>query len=696
MAAQYTGLTPRDISWLHFNRRVLQEAEDERVPLYERLKFLAIYSSNLDEFFRVRVASQRNFKQLKRKTRQALDIEPKEALREIRRLVGEQQQRFGRVFTQEILPALAERGIHLVRDADFDEAQRTHATHLFADQVEPLLDPKVIHTEAATPPFLANKGLYFIVQFADTAAEFGLVEIPSDQLPRFHTLPAPAGQHHLTFLDDIVRFHLPQLFPEHRVLDAYAIKLSRDAEMYIDDEFSGDLLEKIRTGLQKRTDGLPTRFLYDKRMPAGMRRRVRQFFGLTKNDLIPGARYHNFNDFFGFPNPTGEDSLHDESLPPLEHPALRHAESIFAAMRERDHMLHFPYQRYDYVSQLIQEAANDPAVREIRITLYRVAGKSAIGHSLLEALAAGKQVTAFIEAKARFDEASNLFWGKQLETAGAEVLYSYPGIKVHTKLLQIWREEDGKRRAYTYIGTGNFNEKTAKLYTDHALLTTHKELGKEVHQVFELLRRKIILPRTEHLFVSPFTLRDRFTALIDREIANARAGKPAYMLLKMNQLEDPDMIAKIEKAAGAGVRVDLIVRGICRLVNTNANIRLVSLIDRFLEHARVYVFANGGDEKMYIASADWMGRNLDRRVEVAAPLFDPAIRRELRDILELQLADTAKARHIDPAHTHPYAQGASLRAQHATYAYLEAKLDAPRRRGNARIVERRTSGGPVG
>ena len=691
MADAPARLTPRDISWLHFNRRVLQEAQDNRVPLYERLKFLAIYSSNLDEFFRVRVASQRNFKQLRKKTRRELDIEPREALREIRRMVGEQQEIFGRTFGEEILPALGAHGIYLVRDTDFNEAQRAHVAHFFTDAVEALLHPRVFSLEDDRPPFLANKGLYFIVQFVEDPERFGLVEIPSGALDRFQLLPSPVGEHHITFLDDIVRFHLPQLFPDHRVRDAFAVKTSRDAEMYIDDEFSGDLLEKIRTGLAKRTDGLPTRFLYDRRMPARKLRSIRKFFGLKKDDLIPGARYHNFNDFFGFPNPTGRAELHDPAWPPLEHPALRRAGSIFAAMRERDHMLHFPYQQYDYVSRLIKEAATDPAVREIRITLYRVASKSAIGHSLLEALAAGKQVTAFIEAKARFDEESNLFWGKQLETAGAEVLYSYPGIKVHTKLLQIRREEAGKKRAYTYIGTGNFNEKTAKLYTDHALLTTHKALGKEVGQVFDLLRRKIILPRTEHLLVSPFTLRDRFADLIDREAANARAGRPAYMILKMNQLEDPAMIARIEAAAEAGVRVDLIVRGICCLVNTHPNIRLVSIIDRFLEHARIYLFANGGEETMYIASADWMGRNLDRRVEVAVPIFDAAVRRELRDILELQLADTVKARHIDAAHAHPYAEGKPLRAQEAIYAYLKAKLEEQPRRRNALIVEDRTS-----
>ena len=686
-------LTPRDISWLHFNRRVLQEAEDERVPLYERLKFLAIYSSNLDEFFRVRVASQRNFRKLGKKTRRALDIDPKEALREIRQLVEAQQTIFGRVFGEEILPALAERGVHLLRDTDFDEAQRTFATHYFTEKVEPLLTPKVFCLTDRVPPFLANRGLYFIVEFIEDDTCYGLVNIPSTTLGRFVQLPAAEDTYPITFLDDIIRFHLAQLFPDHRVQGAYAVKTSRDAEMYIDDEFSGDLLEKIRSGLQQRTDGLPTRFLYDRRMRPAMLRRIRKFFGLSKHDLIPGARYHNFNDFFGFPNPTGQTDLHDAPMPPLEHPQLRHATSLFKAMRERDHLLHFPYQRYDYVTQLIAEAATDAAVREIRITLYRVAGKSAIGHRLLEALAAGKQVTVFIEAKARFDEESNLFWGKQFEAAGAEVLYSYPGIKVHTKLLQIYREEKGKRRAYTYIGTGNFNEKTAELYTDHALLTTHKELGQEVHQVFELLRRKIILPRTEHLLVSPFTLRDRFTALIDAEIANAKAGKPAYMILKMNQLEDPAMIARLEAAAAAGVRIDLIVRGICCLVNRHDNIRLISIIDRFLEHARVYLFANGGRELTYIASADWMGRNLDRRVEVAVPILDPALQRELRDLLELQLGDNVKARHIDPAHQHPHVttDAPPLRAQRATYDYLAAKLNAPAAGTRARIVEHRTS-----
>lgn len=669
----------RDLSWLAFNHRVLQEACDERLPLYERIKFLAIYSSNLDEFFRVRVASLRSFRALKKKARKELElgVKPKKELREIRHIVEQQQETFGRTFREQILPALAREGIFLARSEDYDEAQQAFAKNYFFEKAYPHLRP-VWLLPGQEPPFLKNKGLYFVLCFGEEEA-LALVEIPSETLPRFVALPSEASAHTLTFLDDIVRFNLDELMGR-KVSGAYAVKLSRDAELYIEDEYSGDLMAKIRESLEARNVGLPTRFLYDSSMPHEILARLKQAFGLSKNDLIPGARYHNFNDFLGFPNPTGKAGLHDAPMPPLPHPELEKAHSILAFLRHKDAILHFPYQKYGYVPQLIEEAANDPAVRCIKITLYRVASRSAIVDSLLKARQNGKAVTAFIEAKARFDEASNLFWGEELEKAGADVFYSYPGIKVHTKLLLIQREEEGGLRNYAYLGTGNFNEKTARLYTDHALMTADPRLAGEAAQIFGLLERRILIPDCEHLLVSPFTTRPGFVALVNREIENARNGREAYMILKMNSLEDEGMIAKLYEASQAGVKVQLIIRGICCLVpgleGLSENIQAISIVGRFLEHARVYLFANGGQEEMYIASADWMNRNLDRRVEAVIPIYNPEIFREIRHIINLQLQDNVKARLIDAEQSNLYKQEdgqPEVEAQLETYRYLAEK-----------------------
>lgn len=673
MQAEYQ-YTTRDVSWLSFNGRVLQEAQDKNVPLYERIKFLAIYSSNLDEFYRVRVASLRSFKELKKKTRKELDVKPKKELKQIRKIVQQQQQKFGEIFRGEILPELAEHGIHLLKDQDYSEAQQLFVKKYFFEKVYPQLHPSELG-EAA--PFLENAHLYFVVQFADQE-DVAIVNIPSEKLPRFIELPSEKGKYNITFLDDVLRFNLEELF-KRPVVAAYSIKFSRDAEMYIEDEYAGDLLEKIKKGLTDRDIGLPTRFLYDSDMPEDLLNHLKVLFQLSKNDIIPGARYHNFNDFFGFPNPTNNATLTNEPLPPLPHPELENADSIMSVMRSKDVILHFPYQKFDYVPRLIEEAVDDTQVQSIKITLYRVGSKSAVLEALTRACQQGKEVTIFVEAKARFDEETNLRWGGELEKAGAKVFYSYPGIKVHTKLLLISRAEDNDLVHYAYIGTGNFNEKTALIYADHALLTTDQRLAKEAGQVFDLLERKIIVPRAKHLLISPFSLRNGFEKLIDQEIANANAGKEAYMIMKMNSLEDQVMIDKLYEASQAGVQIQIILRGICCLIpgveGMSENIEVISIIDRFLEHARVYIFANDGQEKMYIASADWMTRNLDRRVEVAAPIFDPIIFSELRKIIDIQWQDNVKARKINATASNAYRQALPVappvRAQVSTYRFIE-------------------------
>ncbi|HMQ49606.1 MAG TPA: polyphosphate kinase 1 [Saprospiraceae bacterium] len=676
---QQEQLFNRDISWLSFNHRVLQEALDENTPLFERIKFLAIYSSNLDEFYRVRVAYLRSFRDLKKKTRKQLDssIKPKKELKRIRQIVQQQQHEFGQIFRNRVLPALEAQGIRHVDEIAYTATQIQYIRQYYFEKMYPLLQVLYLR-KGDEVPFLKNRALYFVTKKRGLE-QLAIVEIPTGELPRFIWLPAPTGEYHFTFLDDVLRYFLPNLL-DGEIEGAYSVKLSRDAELYIEDEFSGDLLEKLKSSLEQRNIGLPTRFLYDSKMPEVWLQHIKDALYLSKNDLIPGARYHNFNDFFAFDAPINTPVLHDVPQEPLPHPVLETAPSITQCLQEQDVLLHFPYQKYDYIPRWIEEAAADPQVKAIKITLYRLASKSAIVSSLMKALEQGKEVVAFIEAKARFDEASNIYWGDQLTAKGAQVFYSYPGIKVHTKLLLIQRQEAENTRNYAYLGTGNFNEKTARLYADHALMSADKRLTNEVAQVFDLLERKLLIPKAKHLLVSPFTTRQGFVDLVDQEIENAQKGLPAYMILKMNSLEDTGMIEKLYEASQAGVKIQLIVRGICclkaELAGFSDQIAAISLVDRYLEHARVYLFANGGQEKIFLASADWMTRNMDRRVEVVFPIYSPSLFKELKDLLHIQLRDNTKARRLNAVQDNPYmaSELSPVRAQVAIYEYLKTKL----------------------
>jgi polyphosphate kinase len=669
----------RDISWLSFNERVLQEAKDKTVPLYERLKFLAIYSSNLDEFFRVRVASLRSFRKLEKATRKEMQLKPRRLLKEIRKIVQAQQAEFGHIFREEILPELARNRILLVHEGQFGADQMAFAQLFFLEKIAPAL--QILPLSLDDPPFLENKSVYLVACFSEATEQPVLLRLPSEQLGRFVVLPSQGNGRYIAFLDDLVRVGLPSLFPGREITGVYAIKLSRDAELNIDDEYSGDLVDKIRKGLEDRHIGLPTRFLYDASMPEALLSRLKEDLELSKNDLIPGARYHNFNDFFGFPDPDNLQELHDAPMLPLPHPAFEKSTSMFEKMREKDQVLHLPYQQFGYVERFIGEAAADSAVEHLKITLYRVASKSSVCEGLLKALQNGKKVTAFIEAKARFDEESNLLWGERLQAAGATVRYSFPGIKVHSKLLLVTRREAGGSRNYAYLSTGNFNEKTAQLYSDHGIFTADKRLADEAAQVFDLLEGKILLLKCKHLLVAPHHLRNGFEHLINREIANARNGKTARIILKINSLEDQRMMEKLIEASQAGVKIRLIVRGICCLspgiAGQTDNIEIISILDRFLEHARIYIFSNDGNEKIFLSSADWMGRNLDRRVEVAFPVYDPDIAAQIRQIIGFQLHDNTKARIIDAEHKNRYVKKShnkEIRAQKETYLMLAQEI----------------------
>ena len=673
----------RDLSWLRFNARVLQEAQSPAVPLLERLKFLAIFSSNLDEFFKVRVATLRRLAKLKKKTRARLSESPKRVLKEVLAEVARQQQEFGATFREQLMPALNARHIHLLSEAELTDQQRAWTATYFRDHVRDLLSPVVLD-DTLHHLFLKDQTVYLtfflsqpVVKSKKAEAERVIImELPTRRHGgRFVRLPDDGDERYVLFLDDVIRVGAPELFPPYQRIAVNAVKLSRDAELDIEEEVSGDLMEKIRSSLAKRTTGYPARLLYDPTTPPEALRALKQKTGITDEALVEGSRYHNFRDFFGFPD-FGEADFHYPPRPALPHPTLPRTGSLLAAIGQRDHLLHPPYQSFDYVTRLLREAAADPRVSAISITLYRVASKSAVVKALLKAAKNGKQVTAVVELKARFDEESNLFWADRLTRAGAHVVLTPPELKVHSKLLLIARREpDETTRQYAYFSTGNFNESTADLYTDHGLFTANERLTHEAAAVFDYLRDQSTTPELHQFLVAPFGLRPGLNALIDYEIKQAKKGHDAYIILKVNAVEDEAMIAKLYEASHAGVRVELIVRGIGRLVpgqpGFSENIRQRGLVDRFLEHSRVYVFAHGGEEKVYVSSADWMTRNLDRRVEVAFPILDESLRAEVRQLLDFQRHDNVKARDFENNFI-PAAEGEKpLQAQEATYKWLK-------------------------
>ena len=679
---------PRDLSWLRFNARVLQEAQCAEVPLLERLKFLAIFSSNLDEFFKVRVATLRRLVKLKKKTRTQLQAKPKRVLAEVLAEVHRQQQEFGRTFREQVLPALGEAGIQLLRAEDLTEEQRTWVQQYFEKNVRDLLSPVVLD-ETLHQLFLKDQAVYLTFYLTKPLAKTKkadtervvLMELPTKRHgSRFVPLPGGVGTsdspHQVLFLDDVVRVGAASLFPAYKKVEVNAIKLSRDAELDIEEEVSGDLLAKIRSSLAKRATGYPARLLFDPDMPKEVLRAIKQKTGIAEEELVEGSRYHNFRDFFGFPNFGRHDLLNPE-WPELPHPTLPRTGPLLPAIARRDHLLHVPYQSFDAVPRLLREAATDPSVSAISITLYRVAPKSAVAKALLKAVKNGKQVTAVVELKARFDEESNMHWAEKLQRAGAHVIFTPAELKCHAKLLLISRREGAGNalHRYAYLSSGNFNEATAGLYADHALFTANAEIAGEVDQVFRYFQTGEAPAHLKHLLVAPFTLRKHLLKLIAAEAANARKGKEAYILLKVNSLEDAGMIAALYEASQAGVRIELLIRGIGSLVpgqpELSENISQRGLIDRYLEHARIYVFANGGQEKVYLSSADWMTRNLDRRVEVAFPLLDETLRAEVRHLLDLERADNVKARDFDN-NLLLSAEGAPpVRTQEAQYQYLK-------------------------
>ncbi len=668
----------RDVNWLYFNERVLLEAANTATPPLERLKFLAIFSSNLDEYFKVRISQLRQLKSVDKALRKKLVLKANKKLKFILKTVDKQQKHFGKIIDN-TLEELRAHQIYVRRISELTEEQHHAATDFFNKEVRN-------HTEiieAIHPSALKDGQLYLVVHFGE--AQFSMVSIPTGHCARFVKIPGEG--HNYIFLDDLLKINVRALFSGREIDSTYTIKLSRDAELYLEDDYENlELVEKIYQSLGKRKSGQPTRLLYDSKMPDRLRLALKERLELGDVDMIPGGEYHNLSDFFGFPVPLGVTHLQYPPKPPLPHPTLSFTSDLFQSILEKDQLVHFPFQEFDVVEQFIHAAAVDPDVRSIRMSLYRIAKTSALTDSILKALENRKEVVLFVEAQARFDEANNIKWGRVFEDKGARVLYSIPNIKVHSKIALVERVVENELQRFAYIGTGNFNAKTAKLYCDHGLFTAHPQITNDLHQVFAVLERKLILPKTKQLLVSPFTTRATFLELVQQEIDFARAGKAAKITLKMNSLEDPRMIRALYRASEAGVAIRLLVRGFCCLVPKKGDellehekpIVITSIVDRYLEHGRIYLFENGGEEIMYMGSADWMTRNLDRRIEVLVPILDKSVFTELKDILEIQLNDNVKARLIDADDTNKQVttpQGKpEIRSQYAIYDYLREKL----------------------
>lgn len=675
----------REISWLSFNARVLQEAEDPSVPLIERLKFLGIFSSNLDEFFRVRVPTVQKMAEYGKEAVPVIGFNPKSTLRAIFQTNIKLNKRFEKALNK-IKQELKEEGIFFINEKELKPKQKEQVREYFNETVLPALVP-VMLSEKRELPELNGKAIYLAVKLfnkhhgKEVKVRYALVEVPTAVVSRFYVL-SEKGKRFVILLDDIMRSCMHEVFNifEFEHVEAYTIKLTRDAELDIEDDITSGFMEKLALSIKNRKKGDPVRFVHDAAMPKDLRDFLIDRIHLAENDVVvAGGRYHNSKDYIKFPK-IGGAHLRYRELPPLPHLPLESNVSIFKSIREKDVLLSFPYHSYHYVIDLLREAAIDPDVESIKITVYRLVSKnSKIVHTLINAAKNGKKVTVVVELKARFDEESNMNYAHKLQDEGIRVIFGAQGLKVHTKLLLIKRREEGKVRRYAHIGTGNFHEATANLYCDHSLLTADSSITSEINNVFKFFKDNYRRFSFDHLIISPFNSRRRFYELIDREIQNAKAGKPTYIIAKLNNIQDDGIAVELYKASQAGVKVDLIARSINCVIDGmkySKNIRSIGIVDRFLEHARVLVFANNGEEKIFLGSSDWMTRNLDRRVEVMTPIYDKDLQAELKAILNFQLSDNVKSRIWDAELSNPYVQNAKspLRSQYATYAYFRARL----------------------
>jgi len=674
----------RDISWLSFNARVLQEAADPSVPLRERIRFLGIFSNNLDEFFRVRVATLKRMMELGNKTHMHVEQSPDKILEEIQSIVLRQQSEFNRIW-ENISIELEKEKIFILNEKQLNREQKVFVIRYFEEEVRSNTIPLMIESIPQFP-YLRDKSIFLgvVLSRQDSAysQKYAIIEVPGKTLGRFVLLPSAPGERAIILLEDVIRYNLPSIFSYfgYDKYDSWIFKVTKDAELDIDTDVATSIIQKIEKGLKNRRKGKPVRFVYDKEIDPGLLEYLMRRMNLTRKDnLIPGGRVHNFRHFIDFP-----DSVfpkRGQRKKPFQHPLLANSKRVTDIVLEKDIMLHFPYHSFNPVIDMLREAAIDPNVTAIKITCYRLAKNSKIVNALINAVRNGKHVTVMLELRARFEEEANIEWKERLEDEGVKVIIGLPDMKVHSKICLIKKRVNNLTVHYGFVSTGNLNEKTATLYGDHCLLTANRNIMADLNRMFNFLEKPKdglhFLKECKTLIPCPTTLRKELLKMISKEIKSARANKPASITLKMNSLSDEAFIEALYEAAKEGVEIKMIVRGIFCMFTENEKFRrpvkAISIIDEYLEHARVFVFHNDGKEKVYISSADWMVRNLDHRVEATCPVFDEDIKNVLKNILDIQLNDSVKARVLNNDLSNAYVKSSDdikIRSQIETYNYL--------------------------
>ena len=671
---------PKELSWLSFNQRVLQEAADESNPLIERIRFLGIYSSNLDEFYKVQFANLKKYVLIEQVQAQSTS-NAKHLLRQVTQKVIQLELQFDQLYN-ELLLEMARNQIFLINERQLTSYQETWIKNYYKQNLRQYITPILLDSHTELIQFLKDDHAYLAVEIiCKDKISYALLELPTDNAPRFVLLPSEVSTKNksIIFLDNILRYCLADIFKvffDAVELNAYSININRDAEYELNTELDS-LLELMSQGLKQRLTAQPVRFTYQKDMPKALFELLINKLRLTEQDAMPGGRYPNFKDLANFPD-LGVKNLLNKRLPSLAYNRFKKFRNAFATIKDRDVLLYYPYYSFGHVLEIMRQASFDPAVTHIRMNIYRVAKDSRFIHAAINAANNGKKVTVVVELQARFDEEANIKWAKRLIRSGIKVIYSQPKLKIHAKLFLIDRKEDDRIVRYAHIGSGNFNEKTARIYTDFSLLTADPAITDEVIKVFNFIENPFKPVSFNHLLVSPQNTRQRFYEFIEREINNAKVGKPSGIYLKLNAITDKEMIDQLYRASCAGVKIRMIVRGTCVLVpqipNLSENIYVTSIVDQYLEHARVYIFENDGKKDTYISSADWMPRNLDNRIEVGVKIFDPILKTTIHDIFNLQCNDNVKARIIDKDNMNNYVQRGNkkkVRAQHAIYDYLK-------------------------
>lgn len=691
MAIMKRKTIPRDISWLSFNGRVLQEASDKSVPLRERIKFLGIFSNNMDEFFRVRVATLKRMAEFGSKIKNMhLEQSPNKILDEIQEIVLSQQEEFSRIW-DDVRKELEAEKIFLITERKLNKEQQKFVQNYFEEEVRSNIIPLMVESIPQFP-YLRDKSIYLGVVLStrdgSLKKKFSVIEVPSKVLGRFTILPSPEGEHHIILLEDVIRYNLKNIFVYfgYDRYQSWVFKVTKDAEIDIDNDISTSFIQKIEKGVKNRRKGKAVRFVYDEEMDEGLLGfLIRKLNISRKNSMIPGGRIHNFRHFMDFPDVFTKKSHRKKPFP---HPLLKNAMRVTDVILSMDLMLNFPYHSFNPVIDLLREAAIDPDVTSIKLTAYRLASNSKIVNALINAVRNGKQVTVMLELRARFEEEANLEWKERLEEEGVKVLISIPNMKVHAKFCLIKKRVNNRTIHYGFVSTGNLNERTSTVYGDHCLLTSNRNVMADVNRMFIYMERwkdgTNILKACKTLIPCPVSLRKELNKLINREIKHAREGKPAIITIKVNSIADEQLIDRLYEAAKVGVELNLIVRGIFCMYSKNKKfkkpVKAISIVDEYLEHARVFIFHNNGDEKVFISSADWMVRNLDHRVEATCPILDDNIKKVLKNILQIQLSDNVKARILDNDLSNRYVKNTAskkTRSQVEIYNYLHQKTQSP-------------------